>query len=121
VRAQCSAVRTAIAILLLLFASSVQGAETTGRVRALYYEAARGVLVEAKMLHGAGATRWADVEAEGRRLLVRVPAGMSAAVGDLVAVRLADPKSSQLAQILPAVAVNRAFPIDAPGASAVGR
>ena len=102
-------------MLLFLFASALHAAETSGRVRALYYEAARGVLVEARMLHGAGATRWADVEADGRRLLVRVPAGMSAAVGDVVAVRLADPKSSQLAQILPALAV------DAPGAAAVGR
>jgi hypothetical protein len=45
---------------------------------------------------------------------VRMPAAFNAGVGDLVAVRLAEPKSSQLAQILPQVAVSRALEINPP-------
>jgi hypothetical protein len=93
--------------------------EVLGRVRALYYEAGRGVLVEAKMLHRSSAIRWADVEVSSRRILVQLPADMNAAPGDLVAVRLGDPKSTQLAQILPTVAINRA--VETPGAASVGR
>jgi hypothetical protein len=52
-------------------------------------------------------------------LLVQLPADMYAGPGDLVAVRLGDPKSSQLAHILPAVAVNRV--VETPGAASVGR
>jgi hypothetical protein len=59
------------------------------------------------------------VEVSSRRILVQLPADMSAAPGDLVAVRLGDPKSTLLAQTLPTVAVNRAA--DAPGAASVGR
>ncbi|HEX7251038.1 MAG TPA: hypothetical protein VF262_11705 [Burkholderiales bacterium] len=110
-------------LLLALFLAAVAGfahaEDTVGRVRAVYYEAARGVLVEARMSHAASAIRWADVEAGSRRLLVQLPGGFPAAPGDLVAVRLADPKTSPLAQVLPAVAVNRA--VDGGGASSVGR
>jgi hypothetical protein len=90
-----------------------------GRVRGLYYEAGRGVLVEAKMLHRPSAIRWADVEVSSRRILVQLPADMDAALGDVVAIRLGDLKSTQLAQVLPTVAVNRA--IEIPGAASVGR
>ena len=117
--------RTALALLVFAFASCVQAEEATGRVLALYYEAARGVLVEARLAHKPTAIRWVDVELSGRTVLVQVPAGMNAAVGDIVAVRLAEPKSSQLAQILPGVRVARAVGINAgsepAGASSVGR
>jgi hypothetical protein len=111
--------RLLLAWVLAAVALTARAEDTVGRVRAVYYEAARGVLVEARMGHPASAARWADVETASRRLLVQVPAGVPAAPGDLVAVRLADPKTSPLAQILPAVAVNRA--VEAGGASSVGR
>jgi hypothetical protein len=113
--AQFSPMRTALACLcfgILVFASPAQSEETTGRIRAVYYEAARGVLVDAKMLYRASATRWADVDVQGRRMLVQMPVEMMAGVGDLVAVRLGEPKSSQLAQILPTVTVSRAIEIE---------
>jgi len=112
--------RFLLAFLCLYSVATPAGAEEVmGRVRALYYEAGRGVLVEAKMLHRPSAIRWADVELSSRRLLVQLPADMNAGPGDLVAVRIGDPKSSQLAQILPTVAVNRA--VETPGAASVGR
>jgi hypothetical protein len=112
--------KAVLALLFLCAAVTRAGAEeTVGRVRAVYYEAAPGVLVEARMLHRSSAIRWADVEVSSRRMLVQLPVDMNAGPGDLVAVRLADPKSSQLAQILPAVAVNRA--VETPGAASVGR
>ena len=117
--------RTALALLVFAFASCVQAEEATGRVRAIYYEAARGVLVEARLVRQSSAIRWADVELPGRRVLVQMPAGMNAAVGDAVAVRLGEPKSSQLAQILPGVTVARAVGINTgsepAGASSIGR
>jgi hypothetical protein len=106
-------------LCLCSLATPAGAEEVMGRVRALYYEAGRGVLVEAKMLHRSSAIRWVDVEVSSRRLLVQLPTDMYAGPGDLVAVRLGDPKSSQLAQILPAVAVNRA--VETPGAASVGR
>jgi len=125
---QFSSVRTALAFLgfgLFLFLSPANAQEATGRVRTIYYEAAHGVLVDARLSHRASAIRWADVELPGRRVLVQMPAGMNAAVGDAVAVRLAEPKSSQLAQILPGVTVARAVGINTgsepAGASSIGR
>jgi hypothetical protein len=106
-------------LCLCAVAAPAAAEEVVGRVRALYYEAGRGVLVEAKMLHRSSAIRWVDVEVASRRMLVQLPADMNAAPGDLVAVRLGDPKSTQLAQILPTVAVNRA--VEMPGAASVGR
>ena len=105
-----------LALALAALVLPARAEETVGRVRAVYYEAARGVLVEAGMGHPTSAIRWADVETSSRRLLVQIPAGMQAAPGELVAVRLADPKTSALAQALPAMAVNRA--LDDGGASA---
>jgi hypothetical protein len=70
------------------------------------------------MLRGAKAARWLDVELDGeqsaerKRQLVFMPESMSASVGDHVALRLGEPKSTQLAEVLPAVAVNRAFAIN---------
>ena len=61
--------------------------------------------------------RWLDVELEGdlppsgKRQLVLLPRGMEAAPGDRVALRLGEPKSTQLAEVLPAVATNRALAV----------
>jgi hypothetical protein len=109
--------RTALALFcfgLFLFLSPANAQEVTGRVRAIYYEAAHGVLVDAKLTRRPSKIRWADVELAGRMVLVQMPAGFDPLVGDLVAVRLAEPKSSQLAQILPQVAVSRALEINPP-------
>lgn len=111
--------RLLLALVLVATALAARAEDTVGRVRAVYYEAARGVLVEARIGHPPSAIRWADVETPSRRLLVQLPGEMPAAPGDLVAVRLADPKTSPLAQILPALAVNRA--VEAGGGSSVGR
>jgi hypothetical protein len=99
---------------LFLFLSPANAEEAIGRVRTVYYEAARGVLVDAKMARRASAIRWVDVEVRGRMVLVQMPAGLEAGVGDLLAVRLAEPKSNQLAQILPQVAVSRALEVNPP-------
>ncbi len=107
--------RTALAFFgfgLFLFLPPANAQEASGRVRAIYYEAARGVLVDARLSRRTSAIRWADVELPGRMVLVQMSAGLNAGVGDLVAVRLAEPKSSQLAQILPQVAVSRALEIN---------
>jgi len=121
-------VLTLACIAGLLYLSSASAQEATGRVRAVYYEASRGVLVDAGMLRGKKAARWLDVELDagigaGRRELVLLPEGMSASVGDRVALRLGEPKSTQLAEVLPAIAVNRAYAVEsqpqfASGASA---
>ena len=102
----------------LLYLSTANAQEATGRVRAVYYEASRGVLVDASMLRSSKAQRWLDVELDGqiagapRRELVLLPQGMSAAVGDRVALRLGEPKSTQLAEVMPALAVHRALSIE---------
>jgi hypothetical protein len=78
----------------LLAALPAYGEELTGRVRAIYYEAAGGVLVEPRMLRRPSAVRWVDVELDGeRRVLVQLPSSLDAGVGDIVAVQLAAPKS----------------------------
>jgi hypothetical protein len=59
--------------------------EATGRVRGVYFEAARGVVVDAGILDG------------GRRLLVQLPRGIDADVGDRVSLHLGDGKWTQLA------------------------
>ena len=115
--AQFCPMRTALAFFgfgLFLFLSPANAEDATGRVRAIYYEAARGVLVEAKLSHRTAAIRWADVELQGRNVLVQMPSGLNAGVGDVVAVRLAEPSSSQLAHVLPQVAVSRALEINPP-------
>jgi hypothetical protein len=72
--------------------------EATGRVRGMYYEAARGVVVDVGMLRKASAARWADVELEdGQRVLVQLPRGIDAEVGDRVSLHLGDGKWTQLA------------------------
>jgi len=89
--------RTALGLALgafLLAALPARGEEVTARVRAIYYEAAGGVLVEPRMLRRPSALRWVDVELVDRsRALVQLPSGLEPKVGDVVAVRLAAPKS----------------------------
>ena len=112
---KATAVLLCIAAALAPANSSAE--EAAGRVRGIYYEAARGVLVDAKMLRRQGAPRWADVELDGdhaperRRQLVQIPEGMQAAVGDTVALRLGEPKSTQLAGTLPILLENRALAV----------
>jgi hypothetical protein len=109
--------RPILALLLsasLLHAASAAAQEATGRVRGIYYEASRGVLVDAQMLRRPGAARWLDVELDGdqppqqKHQLVLLPRDMNASIGDAVALRLGEPKSTQLAEVLPAVTVSRA-------------
>ena len=92
--------RTLAACLLALVCIPAAHAEDiSGLVRYVYYEAARGVMVDARM-RPSNAQAWADVElADRRRVLVQVPREMTAYVGDLVTVRLGEPKSSVLASI----------------------
>src|SRR3954464_30423 len=77
-----------------LMAGGAQAQDAMGRVRGVYVEAARGVLVE-RSTPRPGAARWADVELdssvapERRRVLVQMPPEMQAKIGDLVGVELA--------------------------------
>ncbi len=108
------------ALLLALVATPASGTEeVSGRVDAVYYEAARGILVAAGVRGAPRGARWADVDLGGRKVLVRVPDDMSVAAGDLIAVRLGEPKSGQLAYVLPTTTVSRALGPD-PNAS-IGR
>ncbi len=78
----------------LLISLPAQADEVAARVRAIYYQAAGGVLLEPSLLRRPGGARWADVElADRSRVLVQLPAGMEARIGDVVAIQLATPKS----------------------------
>ena len=119
--AKSASMKTVVSLLCLaalLYAGSTPAQDATGRVRGVYYEASRGVLVDASMLRGAKARRWLDVELDGqiageaRRELVLLPQGMDAVIGDRVALRLGEPKSTQLAEVLPGVAINRALAVE---------
>lgn len=110
--------RVLAACLLALLPALAGAAETVGRVVTLYYEAGRGVLVDAKFLHRPHAVRWADVDTSTGRILVQLADGIDVAPGDRVLVRLADPLTSPLAQVLPALAVNRVLEA---GDASVGR
>lgn len=86
--------RTVLLLAFTLFLSPVSAEELVARVRAIYYEAAGGVLVEPGMARRASSARWVDVELEdGSRALVQLPSDLQARVGDVVAVRLAAPKA----------------------------
>ena len=92
--------RTLAFCLLALVASDALAQEATGSVRAVYYETARGVLVDGSMLRPAGAASWVDVEmGDQRRVLLLVPRHLRAHVGDVVAVQLGEPKSVALASL----------------------
>jgi hypothetical protein len=127
--AKCTPMRTALLALWLgswLVALPALAEEATGKVRAIYYETSRGVLVDASMLRRPSATRWIDVEligeaaVERKHQLVPLAAGMPVSVGDLVALRLGEPKSTQLAQIVPGVALNRAVAVNPQGPRLAG-
>ena len=114
------ALRLAVAFILLVAARPVSAEEAFGRVDGVYYQAAPGVLVAARLQRGPSGARWADVDlGDGRRVLARVPDDQQVAPGQRIAVRLGDAKSSQLAQLLPTTAVSRAVGPD-PNAS-IGR
>jgi hypothetical protein len=104
---------------IFLFLSPANAEETVGRVRAIYYEAAPGVLVDSRFAHRSTAIRWADVDVGGRSVLAKMAPELRARVGERVAVRLADPKSTPLAQVLPDVATARA--LEAVPESSTGR
>jgi translation initiation factor IF-1 len=94
--------RTLAALLLALVAAPALG-ETGGVVQAVYYEAARGVMVDASILVRPGARRWVDVQlADGRRVLAELPRHLRVRAGDNVAVQLGDPKSTAVASVLSA-------------------
>lgn len=101
-----------------LLAPSAAAEEAAGRVRGVYYEVGRGVLVDASFHRSPSARRWVDVELVGdypeprKRQLVLMPQGMTAGVGDMVALRLGDPKATQLTELLPSLAVNRALAVN---------
>jgi hypothetical protein len=95
-------------LALLVGSFPLHAQEATGRVRAIYYEAARGVLVDPKMLRRPSALRWVDVELDSKeRALVQLPSNMEASVGDIVAVQLASPKSPEIAKVDAPIRVSR--------------
>lgn len=114
--------RIALALLLLVPCLAALAEDGLGRVRAIYCQEAPGVLVDARFSHRRDAIRWADVQTRsGRMVLVQIPAGMQTSPGELVAIRVGDPKSSPLAQVLPTVAVNRAREAGTEEGASVGR
>jgi hypothetical protein len=99
---------------LLVGAFPLHAEETSGRVRAIYYEGARGVLLDPRMMRQPSAARWVDVELDGqRRALVQLPATMDAMVGDIVAVQLASPKSVEIARADAPIRVSRVIEVRA--------
>ena len=115
--------RTALAvcsIAALCYLSNAFAEEASGRVRGVYFEAAPGVLVDASMQRRPFATRWADVEIDGdraapKRQLVQIPNDMHVTMGDQVTLRLGEPKSTQLAGVMPSVTLNRALAVTPAG------
>lgn len=89
--------RTALSVAFvacLLVSLPATADEVTARVRAVYYQAAGGVLLAPNLLRRPSAPRWADVELEDHsHALVEIPSSMDPKVGDVVAVQLATPKS----------------------------
>jgi hypothetical protein len=110
--------RTLVALVLLLLATTAL-ADSGGIVQGVYYEAARGVMVDARMLRRPGAVRWVDVQlADGRRAMAQLPANLDAKVGDEVMVQLGEPKSIRIASVLNA---DRVIAVDSePPSAGVG-
>jgi len=93
--------RTLAGLALFLLAATAFAGDASGVVRGVYYEAGRGVLVDASMLRRPNAARWVDVElTDGKRVMAQLPARIEAKVGDEVAVLLGDPKSISIAGAL---------------------
>ena len=83
---------------IMLWANPSRAEDATGRVRGVFHEAARGVVVDDSMLRKPAAARWADVELDGgQRVLVQVPRGIDARVGDLAVLR-----DTRILRIVPA-------------------
>ena len=85
--------------------------DEAGRVRGLYVEVARGVLVDPRLARSGATRRWVDVElgvpgGERRRALVMVPDDMKVALGDLVGVKL-EPADRRIAALQPFPSVSR--------------
>ena len=106
----------ALAVAMLLGISSARAEEgPVGKVRGLYAEAARGVMVEGAR---AGAASWAEVDFGAgsaqprRRVMVRLPADLAVQTGDLVAVRLARPPMA-IGMLAPMPEMSRATQIAA--------
>jgi hypothetical protein len=90
--------------ILCIGSSSVLAEEAVGRVRALYFEAARNVLLEHRVQRAPASARlWADVEltavldTEKRRVLVQIPPELRAVPGDVVAVNIEEAQVSRTA------------------------
>jgi hypothetical protein len=95
-------------LVLLVGSFPLHAQEASGRVRAIYYEAARGVLVDPKMLRRPSTLRWVDVELDSKeRALAQLPSDLDASVGDIVAVQLASPKSPEIAKADAPIRVSR--------------
>lgn len=110
--------RTLLALVLLLLAATAL-ADSGGVVQGVYYEAARGVMVDARMLRRPGAVRWVDVElADGRRAMAQLPADLEAKVGDEVMVQFGEPKSIRVASVLN---VDRVMAVRSESSAGVGR
>jgi hypothetical protein len=105
----------AVGLALLAVFSPTTRAEDSGLVQGIYFEAAPGVLSTTAVLNArADARRWADVElapdASGaeRRVLVEIPPGLEARVGDRVGVELnVRPRSALLRRDAPVQRVGR--------------
>src|SRR4051812_21085875 len=121
--AKCSAMKSFLALACFRGVSALAGLagaeEAIRRGGGIYYEQAPGVLVDSRFHHRPSAIRWADVDIGGRSVLAKLPEEVQARIGERVAVRLADPKSTPLAQILPTVASARA--LEAVPESSTGR
>lgn len=109
----------ALVVFCALGCTTAFAEELSGRVDALYVEAANGVLLEERFAGARPGARWADVSVGDRRVLARVPEEMRIRRGDRIAVRVGTPKSNPLAYVLPTTTVSRALAPD-PNAS-VGR
>ena len=94
--------RILAALGLALCAANAVAGDPAGTVRGVYYEAARGVMVDARLSRRPGAVRWLDVElADGRRVLAQLPQQLEAKAGDEVTVHLGEPKTTRIANVLP--------------------
>jgi hypothetical protein len=91
-------VLTALALAALLGISAARAQDApVGKVRGIYVEAGRGVLLEQKLARGVQAKAvWVDVDFGAqsgqaqRRVLAQLPADMKVEQGDLVEVSLAE-------------------------------
>jgi hypothetical protein len=119
----------AISLLALLGASGAAcGEEAVGRVRAVYFEAARHVYVDTRAQRAPASARlWADVELgsvfepEKKRALVQIPQELKASPGDVVAVDLQPEQLSRLtANQVPMLRVSRVTEVRARAFAGLG-